>query len=376
MPFSRARWVARQTRSEASAEPPGLSIRKMIASISGCLGGSLECLGDGGGREHLPSSRAAGSLASHDRTGPVDQGEAGDRVEADAGRIHLCVLRPLHDRSLLLPIPEPFQDLVEEADPVAEPVFLHLGGSRGRRVDRGVDLLRGEGAPFGDRLDEAIVDRVEKCRRHLPVRIGHLGFREALDGALVLADSLVLDLDADLLEEAAQEQILGGQTDEGIARSGSHVDLVGSGRDEVLEVGTVFLDLEIGDGSPTPLREPGDRRPDLVGLPPADTDRANPEHDCGESLVALRLGELREQTDQWSLRCAEQPGEIGGGVGLHVRPLEIHHQNGPVLDSGSAADHQPCQDQQEQDEADDPASCHGSPPSALGNETSRDRRVS
>jgi hypothetical protein len=126
--------------------------------------------------------------------------------------------------------------------------------------------------------------------------VAHLTARERLGGALVLADALHLERDAELLEQAAEEQELAGEPDDRRTRRLGDEQLLRRGRHVVFEIAGERLGLEIRDRAPAVLAEPRDRVADLLRLRPADLERAHAQHHRREPAVALGLASRRAAT--------------------------------------------------------------------------------
>ena len=129
------------------------------------------------------------------------------------------------------------------------------------RADVGFVLL----AAVGDAPDDLIVQIAVHRLVHLLVRGGVALLRERVDRGLVLADAVQVRIDADLVERAAQKQLVGGDADQIERRRRHQEHFVGGGGEVVLAVAAV---LEIGVDRLAGLPEVEHRVADFLHLGP------------------------------------------------------------------------------------------------------------
>jgi hypothetical protein len=174
---------------------------------------------------------------------------------------------------------------------------------------------------------------------------------------LVATDALVLDVHPELLEEAAEEEVLRRQPREGAARGGGQIDLLRRRRHVVLDVGSVLLDLDVGDDPAACVTQLLDGGADLLRLPPADLQVADAQDHGGDAGIALDLGEFGEQRDERLDRTTEEVRERGALRLLDVLAGEVEHQGAAGLQLHSPPGAQHDRDENEQQNHDDGYAC-------------------
>src|SRR5262245_40233281 len=295
----------------------------------GILRGVAQRLGDRVRRHHRAAVREV-ALAHHHRADAVDDRERRGRREADTlwrhlrvdVLLHLLVRAERRDRVL------PGRHVVDQAE-----LDEGLGRAR-RRVDRELHLLLGALPRGGDLADELAFDRVDQRVRLLAVRRRHLRLGVALDRALVLADALVLDVDAELLEQAAVEEVLGREAHEGRVAARRRDHLVRRAREVVRRIAEA-LELEHRERALALLAELLDRLADLLRLGPAELERAHAEHHAVEPRVARGLAQLGgERQQRLDLLAAEAREE--GHRAVHVAAGQLDHEQRARRDAGRA----------------------------------------
>ena len=128
-------------------------------------------------------------------------------------------------------------------------------------ADVGFGLLPPVGDAAHDLLEQIAVHRLV----HLPVRGRVALFLEGVDGGLVVADAMQIRIGADLVEGAAEEQLVGRDADQIQRRRRHQEDSVGGRRQIVLTVAAV---LDIGVDRLARLLEIEDCVADLLHLGP------------------------------------------------------------------------------------------------------------
>ena len=212
-------------------------------------------------------------------------------------------------------------------------------------VDRRADRVGGLLAVRGERLDEALKGVVEERVRHLARRVGHRALGVDLDGALVLARLRDVEMNPDLLPEAAEEDVLRCHADERHRRPRHDVELVGRAPDIELFIGGEILDLEQRHRLAAFLAQPPDRRAQLVGLPPADLEGLDPQHDRRDPLVPFDQREGREEVHEGARVVAREARQRRGRRGLHVASAELHHERAALCDLRDRSAREGAQDQ-------------------------------
>ena len=152
-----------------------------------------------------------------------------------------------------------------------------------------------------DLRDVAVEDFVEERVERRALALRHVLARERLGRGLELGDLVRVPVDAELVERAFEVHRLGGQpVDEEVADRG-HVDALGGGRDVVLLVGA---ELHVGVDGLARLAEVGHGVAYLVGLGPARAEHPDVEQHGADTLVGLRLAQLRAGGSRasWSRR--------------------------------------------------------------------------
>src|SRR3712207_1490011 len=119
-------------------------------------------------------------------------------------------------------------------------------------------------------------------RSRLALALGHLLARQALGRRLVLADLVGVPVDAELVEGAAEEHRLGGQTVDEEVADGRDVDALGGRRDVEL---LVRAELHVGVDGLARLAEVGDGLAYLARLGPARADEPHVQEHRADAPV-------------------------------------------------------------------------------------------
>ena len=229
------------------------------------------------------------------------------------------------------------------------------------------DLRLGLVAAVREAAHELLVQvRVER-HRHLAVRrrVGVLGVD--VRRRLVVADVERVRIGADLVERAAQEQLVARQPRQ-VERRGRHEeDLVArAGEEEFL----LAAELHVGDDRLPRAFEVQDGVPNLLHLPPQRRRTRRSNHDTGDPGIDLRLSQRVDERPDRRLSLEELPDDARRIHLLEVA-VDAQHEGRVPLDSWRAANEQRGEDQagrrnghgreDEEDHDDDTApDCHWS----------------
>jgi hypothetical protein len=227
---------------------------------------------------------------------------------------------------------DPVEQLVEMYFAVDQSERFELLAANGALVDRGLHLRRKQVAPLREGDDEAHVGVVQQRVRHLARVVGHRPLRVDLDRALVLARSGDVELDAELLPQPAEVDVLGGEPDERNRRARRDEDLVRGARDVEFLVRQEALHLDVRYDPTAFLPQSHSGGADLVRLAPPDRERFDPEHHRLDPRIAFGAAEKGEQTEQRTSRVArEEPKQARPG-GVDVLAPDLDHERAAVLD--------------------------------------------
>ena len=293
-----ARRVARQMRSEARAEPPGLSMRKTMALTSSSVAGFVERLDDGV-RAHgdAAGDGARLALAGHDRPHPVDHRDLA--VGPDVARLQTAGGAVLVGGQELALLPQQLRaELVEEVHAVGEMAPLQLRGARRAGVDRRPYGVGVEIAVVGDSAHQLRVEAVEEGVLHLALVRGHLLVGDHVAEGLVLADLLDVHLDVELVPDAAEEDVLPDQAAERRRAGRRQVDGVGRAGDVVLERAVGELLLQVGAQRLTAVPKAEESVADVLRLRPADLERAHANDHARDAAVVSGLADDRQDVEE------------------------------------------------------------------------------
>ena len=255
--------------------------------------------GQGRGAGEIASERAALALPPDDLAHGIDDGHLRPAVEAvPARRPHVAA-----GGDALLGL-QPALELVLVDELVHEPRVERARGDVGPAVEQlahaGGRLL----AAFRDGLHVLTVEAVDERGRLLAVRSGEAFLRELVGGVLVLAHSLELGLDPQLVQGPAKERDLGAEPVHEHERLRHRVDLAARGGEVVLRVAG---GLQVRVRGLARLAEAGDRVPQLLHLPPAAREPAHPDDDSLDLGIDRRpLQALDDSAERGRARLEER----------------------------------------------------------------------
>ena len=117
-------------------------------------------------------------------------------------------------------------DLVAIAELVDEARLARLDRGARAGVDQFANTRGVDAASAGDGVDRVVEDRLRDAICGLMVRVGELGAHDPVRSVLVLVTLLELGLDAELVEDAAQECRFGRDAEQSQPAAGLQPDLV------------------------------------------------------------------------------------------------------------------------------------------------------
>ena len=222
--------------------------------------------------------------------------------------------------------PRPSFDLVVELvfvrQVVDEPGPDRVFRQEGAVIDELPHLGDGLLPPLRDAAHELAVEIAVERLRHLAVRRREGVLGEGVRRRLVVADVDRVRQRADLVEGAAQEQLVVRHAGEVERRRRHQEDLVAGAGEVVL---LVAAGLEEGDDRLLGLLEGDDGVTHLLDLAPERGVARRPQHDAGDPRVDGRLAQ-RVDDGADRRRRFEQLIEHAGGLVLEQVAVDLEHQ--------------------------------------------------
>ena len=294
-------------------------------------------------RPHRAVARAAPAAATPDRAGRVDKG---DHVLGWPGQL----ARPPGERARALVAAEVEQerawphglarvgiDLVPVAERIHQPGGQRLAGHERAAVDERPGLALAGPQALRDRLGQLPGEGGHECLHRLPGRPGEAVLGEPVRRVLVFVPLHHLDVQAELVERAAEEQLPHADPGKAEIPGGLEVDLAERGRQVVRQIAARHFTErlrprhrrlsrggEVGDGGPQVLDPP---HPDG---PPADLD-----HQRLHPVIGARPAQPVQHIGEPGPAHGQERGEGIGGwlLGEAFGQVEFQDQRGgPALD--------------------------------------------
>ncbi len=284
-------------RSEASAEPPGLSIaqhhrrdvrvvRQLPDHLPQLIGAEEDLTRPGVDAAAAADDRALGE--EHRQPAAPAGSAAGVLARSDERRLGACQLLEVR------------LELVGEGNLVDQPGGQRLVGTERCAVDQRPHRARLELAVSGygadDLLVEVVEDRLELLARRRRVAVAGEGFA----GVLVLAGGGELGLDPQLVQGAAQEDAVGVEAQQVDVAGRRQRDAV-AGRDQVVgqrAVAALAGGLEIALDELAGRGRPGQQAPQLLRLAEPEAGALDVErHAGGRAVVARPLEGAEERSE-------------------------------------------------------------------------------
>ena len=219
---------------------------------------------EGIGSHRCAVDRIEAALAAGDGAGGVDDRDARPAIEAERRGADARIVVAVDLRSALAAA-QLVVDLVLVGDVVDQPEAQRVLGQERTVVEQRPHFAFVLLAAVSDAAHELFVEIARQRLVHLFVCAGVALLGERVDGGLVLADVVQIGIRADLVERAAQEQLVGGDAGQ-VERTRRHQEhLVGRRRQVVLAVAAV---LEIRVDRLAGLLEVDHRVADFLDLGP------------------------------------------------------------------------------------------------------------
>jgi hypothetical protein len=233
--------------------------------------------------EHLPRGRIERAVAARDRADGVQQRDAAAARWARRGRQRAIVLalrdllRALDGRRAI--------ELIAIRELVDQSRLLRPVGEVRSAVDRAARGVLGQLASLGDRANELVVPVAVERLVHLAMRGREGALGEGVGRGLVVADVQHVRLHAQLVERAAEEQLVEREPRDVQLPRRHHHDAIGRGREVVL---ARAAGLEIRDERLAGRLEVLERGVNLLRLRPQRASRRRLDDERLDARVGLR----------------------------------------------------------------------------------------